>query len=106
MITLTFDRGLQSERSVLINSYNERPLVNHFTGSYNAMIDKQEDVPSFPQLSDKSFVTVHAVREDGVELPMEGDYNIIADCVCNYGDQTRMFAMTITLGKAVTENAG
>ena len=67
MIKLTFDTGMLSERSIMVSNYHERPLNNSFSGSFSAIIGRQEDVPVIPDFgADPDFQTVEAVNGDGV----------------------------------------
>lgn len=99
MITLTFDKGLDHERSIHIANFHERPLNNSFSGSFSAVIGRQEDVPVMPDFgADPDFETVEAVNGDGVEMPLQGQYNKIVDYFATYDDESKRYNINISLG--------
>lgn len=104
MITLTFDKGLDHERSVHIANFHERPLTNSFNGTNSIVISKEEDVPALPDLGQNPyFETVEAVNGGGVAIPLQGDYNRITDFFAAYDDESKRYNINISLGYVAEE---
>ena len=102
MITLTFDKGLDHERSIHIANFHERPLNNSFNGTNSTVISKPEDVPALPDLGQNPyFETVEVVNGDGLEIPLHGNYNRITDFFAAYDDESKRYNINISLGYVV-----
>lgn len=98
MVTLTFDKGLSTEKKLLLNSYQERPVMNILSGVYSIIITKDsrpQKVSGFAKGG--TLATLMAVNSDGIELPICGSYNHIQDFSCVYNDTTKQYSISITL---------
>lgn len=100
MFTLTLDRGTEAERSVLLDQFSERPIRGSFTGAASIRVEKAEDIPDVRRFAEKTaFETVEAVNGEGVEIPISGRYDTIADFTMNYDDARRLYSVSLALGR-------
>lgn len=98
MLILTLDKGLPKERSIVLQTFYERPISNVFTGAYSVQIEKESDIPDVKDfVGDSMFSNVFVVNSQGFHLPISGNYNHIADFSYAYNDENRTFSINLTL---------
>lgn len=112
MVTLILDKGLETERRILIDSFNEQPLSGSFCGTRRARVERAEDVPDVRALvKNPTFFTVEAVNGGDVPIRITGSYNRISVLSAAYEDMQKYFTLSLTLayreaGESGTQGRG
>lgn len=100
-MTMTFDKGTDSQRELKLNYANENITENRLNG--NNSIDLQTG--TIPDLSEfienPDFSTVELKRESGSAIPLQGDYNRITGLSATVDEMSGRYNVMIALGKVV-----
>lgn len=98
MMTMTFDKGTENERSLTVQNIFEHPLTNNISATNSIKIESAEDFPDYDDFYGKpNFSTLEIVDGDGMEIPTHGSYNHIADFSTSYFDETKTLSVNILL---------
>ena len=95
-MTLTLDKNLASERSLSVNTVDERLVQKRLTAQQITMIDG-----SFPSVddfgTDPHFTTLE-ITDGNVEYPIVGTYNTVTDFAVSYNEISHRFSVMLSLG--------
>lgn len=98
MLTMTFDKGTENERSLTVQNIFEHPLANDLSAGNTIKIEGAEDFPNYDVFYGKpNFSMLEIVDSDGMEIPTHGNYNHIADFSTSYFDETKTLSINILL---------
>ena len=98
MLTFIFDNGLDSEKRIQFNSFNEILGVNRMNASREIRIDSSSDVPDLSEFTGfTSFQTLKVINGDGIELPLAGEYNSVDALNASYFDADKMYQINMSL---------
>ena len=98
MLTMTFDKGTENERSLTAQNIFEHPLSNNLSAGNSIKIESAEDFPNYDVFYGKSnFSTLEIMDDSGMEIPTHGSYNHIADFSTSYFDETKTLSVNILL---------
>ena len=112
MVTLIFDKDLETERRISIDSFNEQPLSGSFCGTRRARVERAEDVPDVSALvNNPTFFTIEAVNGGDIPIRITGSYNRISVLSAAYEDIQKYFTLSLTLtfteaGESETQDRG
>lgn len=93
-MTITFDKGLATERSLSLDRYNENILTNRFTGSSEFNSSNYPDLSGFVNNTD--FTTME-ITEGETELEYSGTYNKVDNLSVNYDRYVKLYTLNISL---------
>ena len=96
---LILDKGLSTERKLLIDNVNEKPLLNIMTCSYVKILAKDEDFPAVDSFGDNRTFESVTIESNEKKVPIIGEYNLITDYSIQYTEESGRFVVSITLGK-------
>ena len=103
MVTLIFDKGLETERRLALDSFHEQPLRGSFSGTYSARVERAEDVPELREITDNpAFFALDAVNGAGVPIRIAGTYDRISFVGIAYEDTQKRYTVSLTLAAAGT----
>lgn len=98
MLTMTFDKGTENERSLTVQNIFEHPLTNNISATNSIKIESAEDFPDYDDFYGKpNFSTLEIVDGDGMEIPTHGSYSHISDFSTSYFDETKTLSVNILL---------
>lgn len=98
MLTITFDKGTENERSLTVQNIFEHPLANNLSAGNTIKIESAEDFPGYDLFYGKpNFSTLEIVDDSGMEIPTHGSYNHIGDFSTSYFDETMTLSVNILL---------
>ena len=100
MLTMTFDKGLETEKTLDIMYLYEHPLRSSLNGSLDKTIKTNNDFIDVSAFIDSpDFQTLEIVDENGMEIPLWGGYNYIQDITTNYSSDSKNYSLSITISK-------
>lgn len=89
-----FDKDTEIERSIPMAFMNEQPMVNKMTCDIAIKVTKSSDIPDLSQFKDHpTFETIDVVSEDGITLPLMGNYSKITSLYANYSDIEKVYSI-------------
>ena len=98
MLTITFDKGTENERSLTVQNIFEHPLSNNLSAGNTIKIEIAEDFPNYDDFYGKpKFSTLEIVDDSGMEIPTHGSYSHIADFSTSYFDETKTLSVNILI---------
>lgn len=98
MLTITFDKGTENERSLAVQHIFEHPLANNLSAGNTIKIASAEDFPNYDDFYGKpNFSTLEIVDDSGMEIPTHGSYNHIGDFSTSYFDETKTLSVNILI---------
>lgn len=98
MLTFIFNDGLETEKSIQFNSFNEILGVNRMNASREIRIDTASDIPDLSDFTGfTSFQTLKVVTGDGLELTMAGEYNTVDALNVSYFDDNKTYQINMSL---------
>ena len=98
MLTITFDKGTENERSLTVQNIFEHPLSNNLSASNTIKIESAKDFPNYDVFYGKpNFSTLEIMDDSGMEIPMHGSYSHISDFSTSYFDETKTLSVNILL---------
>lgn len=98
MLTFIFNDGLETEKSIQFNSFNEILGVNRMNASREIRIDMASDIPDLSDFTGfTSFQTLKVVTGDGLELTMAGEYNTVDALNVSYFDDNKTYQINMSL---------
>lgn len=101
MMTLTFDKGMETERTLEVQSMYEYPIQKRLTANNEIEIQKSGDIPDISDfLSNPDFTTLE-IKDGSVVIPTQTEYNHIADLSINYRAESKLYSVNIVLESLV-----
>ena len=98
MLTITFDKGTENERSLTVQNIFEHPLANDLSAGNTIKIESAKDFPNYDVFYGKpNFSTLEIMDDSGMEIPTHGSYSHISDFSTSYFDETKMLSINILL---------
>ena len=98
MLTITFDKGTENERSLTVQNILEHPLSNNLSGGNTIKIESAKDFPNYDVFYGKpNFSTLEIMDDSGMEIPTHGSYSHISDFSTSYFDETKTLSVNILL---------
>ena len=98
MLTITFDKGTENERSLTVQNIFEHPLANDLSAGNTIKIEGAEDFPNYDVFYGKpNFSTLEIMDDSGMEIPTHGSYSHILDFSTSYFDETKTLSVNILL---------
>ena len=98
MLTITFDKGTENERSLTVQNIFEHPLSNNLSAGNTIKIESAKDFPNYDVFYGKpNFTTLEIVDDSGMEIPTHGSYNHIGDFSTSYFDETKTLSVNILI---------
>lgn len=98
MLTFIFNDGLETEKSIQFNSFNEILGVNRMNAAREIRIDTASDIPDLSDFTGfTSFQTLKVVTGDGIELTMAGEYNTVDALNVSYFDDNKTYQINMSL---------
>lgn len=98
---MTFDKGTETERVIMLNSINAQPFSDTLFGSYSAAIENMPDLSPFEAFYGTEFFDTLDVETErnGVSIPVSvpGEYNHISSLRVQYDDMTGIYSVNIAL---------
>ena len=98
MLTITFDKGTENERSLTVQNIFEHPLSNNLSASNTIKIESAKDFPNYDVFYGKpNFSTLEIMDDSGMKIPTHGSYSHISDFSTSYFDETKTLSVNILL---------
>ena len=98
MLTITFDKGTENERSLTVQNIFEHPLSNNLSAGNTIKIESAKDFPNYDVFYGKpNFSTLEIMDDSGMEIPTHGSYSHISDFSTSYFDETKTLGVNILL---------
>ena len=98
MLKLTFDKGLETQRELLVDHIYEYPITITLNATYDKEVKSASDFPDISGFEkNPDFSTVELTDDDGMQIPLSSGYNYISDIIMNYYDRTKTVNLTVTL---------
>ena len=98
MLTITFDKGTENERSLTVQNIFEHPLSNNLSAGNTIKIESAEDFPNYDVFYGKpNFSTLEIMDDSGMKIPTHGSYSRISDFSTSYFDETKTLSVNILL---------
>ena len=98
MLTITFDKGTENERSLTVQNIFEHPLSNNLSAGNTIKIESVKDFPNYDVFYGKpNFSTLEIMDDSGMKIPTHGSYSHISDFSTSYFDETKTLSVNILL---------
>ena len=98
MLTITFDKGTENERSLTVQNIFEHPLSNNLSAGNTIKIESAKDFPNYDVFYGKpNFFTLEIMDDSGMKIPTHGSYSHISDFSTSYFDETKTLSVNILL---------
>ena len=98
MLTMTFDKDTENERSLTVQNIFEHPLANDLSAGNTIKIEGAEDFPNYDVFYGKpNFSTLEIMDDSGMKIPTHGSYSHISDFSTSYFDETKTLSVNILL---------
>ena len=98
MLTITFDKGTENERSLTVQNIFEHPLSNNLSAGNTIKIESAKDFPNYDVFYGKpNFSTLEIMDDSGMKIPTHGSYSHISDFSTSYFDETKTLGVNILL---------
>ena len=98
MLTITFDKGTENERSLTVQNIFEHPLSNNLSAGNTIKIESAKDFPNYDVFYGKpNFSTLEIMDDSGMKIPTHGSYSHISDFSTSYFDETKTLSVNILL---------
>ena len=98
MLTITFDKSTENERSLTVQNIFEHPLANDLSAGNTIKIESAEDFPNYDVFYGKpNFSTLEIMDDSGMKIPTHGSYSHISDFSTSYFDETKTLSVNILL---------
>lgn len=98
---IIFDRGLDTQRSVEVDSFSENVGRGVLSASWARVLKSDTEIPAVKPLTDNpTFTTVEVADTDGetaFSVPVQGEYNTIREANVNYSSAQRVYTLTLVL---------
>lgn len=101
MVTMIFDKNLDTERRLDIKHIFEHPIDNRLSGSNAISIEKSEDFPSYEEFINNPDFETFEMIDDDIVIPTHGSYNCIEDFSVDYFSDTRTLTVNILLNHKI-----
>lgn len=95
--TILFDKGLETERRLEFDSFNESVGSNSLSLSIRYEISDGESVSDLKPFTGMTFSTVEITDADGHNVPVFGSYTRVDDAVVNYYCADSIYTVTVTV---------
>lgn len=97
MVTMIFDKNLDTERRLDIVHIFEHPIENRLSGSNTIVIEKSEDFPTYEEFINNPNFTTFEMMDGDIMIPIHGSYNHIEDFSVDYYSDTKTLTVNILL---------
>ena len=98
MLTMTFDKSTENERSLTVQNIFEHPLSNNLSAGNTIKIESAKDFPNYDVFYGKpNFSTLEIMDNSGMKIPTHGSYSHISDFSTSYFDETKTLSVNILL---------
>ena len=98
MLTMTFDKSTENERSLTVQNIFEHPLSNNLSAGNTIKIESAKDFPNYDVFYGKpNFSTLEIMDDSGMKIPTHGSYSHISDFSTSYFDETKTLGVNILL---------
>ncbi len=102
---LVFDKDTVNERTLPVDTVNERVTENQLNGVLSRTFDELEDLPDVSSFyTNKHFDTVD-VLIDNEPIHMSGTYNTISVLTVTYSERTKQYGLSVVLEYQPEPNA-
>ena len=97
---ITFDRNLETQRSLSISFFNEQILERRLMAGKEIVVSGGTVFPDISSFigDDRSFSTVEIFEEGNSPIPIAGTYNMILNLSVNYSELTKAYNLNLSLG--------
>lgn len=83
---ITFDKGIDTEKSINVDHISEHVITGRLNGTRLISIGDGTDLPDLSAFSAGEFSTIEVVNDNGVNIPISGNYTHIVDVSLNYSE--------------------
>lgn len=98
-MTLTLDKGLNTERILEIKSFFEHPVQGRLNAGNEIVVASASDIPDYSEFLNNPDFTTLEIKDGGVVIPTQAEYNHIDDFTANYFAESKIYSANIVLGK-------
>lgn len=96
---LYFNRGTESETSVVVNDFYENltKAETMMTATNSIMVDQSSIFPSYEDINGLEFNSLEVETDTGVLVPLSGHYREVKSISISYNDASKMYTVNISI---------
>lgn len=97
-MTFIFDKELATEKSIEMAYYSEQSRNKKISSNKDYTILTQSDFPDISGFSDDVMFSTLEIVDDGMVIPIVGEYNYIEAFNTSYSSHNKLFQISMVLG--------
>lgn len=94
---LIFDKGLETERSLIVDTINERVIEGNLTASISGPLDQIKSISGVSEFADTHYFTTLDVLSDKESVPIVGTYNYIVAMNLMYQEAPPRYSLNLSM---------
>ena len=85
-MTITFDKGLVTEKSLCVDYVSEHPISRRLNGARLVRIGDGAELPDLSAFTSDEFTSIEVTNNEGVKIPLCCTYTRIVDIIVSYSE--------------------